>query len=206
MKKQDDLYYEFLNISADSLKSFLDQPDKFIQPPPKKFVLKQSAKEMKINSFIPFVLMLFSVLIIVYMLVNDKFDKDNFDFAVILFVLGLICLCCTCLDAKKSVVEFEDGNFTINGENYHYGEDLRLIINDMKDLKIMYGEKELIKVSPICEGRYEMIRWMRYYHVPIIDTTKEAVKKEIKKNRIIEIIAVIISVIIWFILRRIEEM
>ena len=79
-------------------------------------------------------------------------------------------------------MEFVDGTFEIKGKEYHYSDDIRLMINDMEDLKIMYGEKELIKVSPICEGRYEMIRWMRYYHVPIIDTTIEAVKKDRKKR------------------------
>lgn len=200
MKKQDELYYEFLNISADSLKSFLDLPDEFIQPPQKKFVLKQSAEDKKINNFVPFLFILFSVFGIVDMLANDKFDKYYFGAVVILFALGLICMCYSCLNAKKSVVEFVEGTFEIKGKEYHYSDDIRLMINNMEDLKIMYGEKELIKVSPICEGGYEMIRWMRYYHVPIIDTTKEAVKKDRKKKQRKEIISsifVIIMLLIW---------
>ena len=41
---------------------------------------------------------------------------------------------------------------------------------------------------------------MRYYHVPIIDTTKEAVKKDRKKKQRKEIISgifVIIMLLIW---------
>lgn len=34
-----------------------------------------------------------------------------------------------------------------------------------------------------------MIRWMLYYHVPIIDITKEAVKKDRKKRQREEIIS-----------------
>ena len=59
----------------------------------------------------------------------------------ILLALGLMCLCCTYLDAKKSVAEFVDDTFKIKGKEYHYSYDLRLMINEMEDLKIMCGKK-----------------------------------------------------------------
>ena len=195
MKKEDEHYYEFKNRLADLRKLILDVPDEFFQPPPKKFVLKQSVEEMKINNFSTIVFMVFSVFAIVYMLVNDQFDKYIFGFAVIMFVLCLLYLSYSYLNTKKALVEFVDGTFEIKGKVYHYSDDLRLIINDLEDLKIMSGEKELIKISIICEGRYEMVRWMRYYHVPIIDITKEEVKKCKKRAQKKEIISLIVAII-----------
>ena len=178
----------------------MDLPDEFIRPPEYEFVLKHSVKDMKTNNFIPSVFILFSVFGIVDILANDKFDKYHLGAVAVLLAMGLIGLCCTYLDAKKSVVEFVDDTFKIKGKEYHYSDDLRLMINEMEGLKIMCGEKELIKVSPVCEGKNEMIRWMRYYHVPIIDITKEAVKKDRKKRQREDIISgtiFIIMLIIW---------
>ena len=51
MKKEDEHYYEFKNRLADLRKLILDVPDEFFQPPPKKFVLKQSVEEMNKQFF-----------------------------------------------------------------------------------------------------------------------------------------------------------
>lgn len=70
-----------------------------------------------------------------------SFTNNIWALLPILLALGLMCLCCTYLDAKKSVAEFVDDTFKIKGKEYHYSYDLRLMINEMEDLKIMCGKK-----------------------------------------------------------------